>query len=188
MELLDLFDRATAWTSEKIAALTSDDLSSPTSCDEWDLRTLINHLLAGNAMFAAGPSGGPIAPPSGSPPDLVGDDPAAQYEQARRATIQAYAQPGVLEGTVKGSRGDVPAVQILGIAFCDQLVHGWDIATATGQDTTMPADLATAAWELLAGRVPEEARGPGKNFKAAVPVPDDASDQDKLIAYCGRTL
>jgi hypothetical protein len=50
----------------------------------------------------------------------------------------------------------------------------------------MPPDLASAAWNMLGGRLPEEARGPGKNFKALVAVPDDASDQDKLIGYCGR--
>lgn len=87
---------------------------------------------------------------------------------------------------LKGSSGDVPAMQILGIAFCDQLIHGWDLAKATGQDTTMPEDLAAAAWGFLDGRLPDEARGPGRNFKVAVPVSDDASVQDKLIAYCGR--
>jgi hypothetical protein len=40
---------------------------------------------------------------------------------------------------------------------------------------------------MIGGRISDEARGPGKNFKATVPVPDDASDQDKLIGYCGRT-
>jgi hypothetical protein len=40
---------------------------------------------------------------------------------------------------------------------------------------------------MMNGRIPDEARGPGKNFRSAVPVADDASDQDKLIAYLGRT-
>ena len=65
-----------------------------------------------------------------------------RYDQARKTTIDAYAQPGVMDGMVKGVDGEVPAFVVLGIAFCDQLIHGWDLARATGQDATMPADLA----------------------------------------------
>lgn len=51
----------------------------------------------------------------------------------------------------------------------------------------MPADLAAVAWPMLDGRIDDNGRGPGTNFKAAVPVPEGASSQDKLIGYCGRT-
>jgi uncharacterized protein (TIGR03086 family) len=185
MDMIDVFDRATAWTASKVAGAVNE-LDAATPCDEWSVRRLIDHLLAGQQMFAAGPAGGTVAPPSGPPPELVGDDPASQYEEARKATIDAFAQPGALAGTIKGSSGEVPAAQLLGIAFCDQLVHGWDLARATGQDATMPADLAATAWGMLDGRITDEARGPGMNFKAALPVPDGASDQERLLAYCGR--
>ncbi len=186
MDMIDLLERGTAWTASKIAG-AQGQLDAQTPCDEWTVRRLIDHLLWGQQMFAAGATGGTIAPPTSGPPELMGDDPVAQYEEARKATIHAYSQPDVLEGTVKGSQGDVPAVQMLGIAFCDSLVHGWDLAKCTGQDTTMPADLASIALGMMNGRIPDEARGPGKNFGAAVEIADDASDQDKLLAYLGRT-
>lgn len=186
MDLLALYDQATAWTATKVAGAT-DQLELPTPCEEWNVRRLIDHLLAGQAMFAAGPTGGTIAPPTGPPPALVGADPLAQYEQARQLTFDAYAQPGVLESTIKGFTGEVPAMQVLGIAFCDQLVHGWDLARATGQDTTMPEGLADVAWTMLDGRIPDEARGPGQNFGLAVAVPADADTQARLLGYCGRS-
>jgi uncharacterized protein (TIGR03086 family) len=185
-DLIDLLDHATAWTATKVAGARGH-LDAATPCDEWSVRRLIDHLLAAQEMFAAGASGGTIAPPTGPPPELVGDDPSAQYERARMATIDAYTQPGVLARTVKGVGGEVPAMQVVGIAFCDQLIHGWDLARATGQDETMPPEFVAVAWQLLNGQIPEQARGPGKNFKAAVTVPDNAGDQDKLLAYCGRT-
>ena len=185
MDLLDLFERGTAWTATKVAGAT-DHLDAQTPCEEWTVRRLLDHLLAGQQLFAAAPSGAEVAPPSGPPPELVGDDPAAQYEEARKATAHAYAQPGVLEGMVKTPGGEMPAMQILGIAFCDQLIHGWDLAKATGQDSAMPPDLAEVSYQLLDGRITDEARGPGKNFMAAIPVADDASVQDRLLAYCGR--
>jgi uncharacterized protein (TIGR03086 family) len=187
MDMVELLDQATAWTATKVAGARSH-LDAATPCDEWSVRRLIDHMLAAQEMFAAGASGGTIAPPTGPPPDLVRGDPAAQYERARKATIDAYAEPLVLAGTVKGVSGDVPAMQVVGIAFCDQLIHGWDLARATGQDDSMPAEFVAVAWQLLDGQIPDAARGPGKNFKAAVAVPHDAGDQDKLLAYCGRTL
>ena len=183
MDMLDLFDRATAWSATKVAGAASQ-LDAPTPCDEWNVRRVIDHMLFVQQMFAAGPSGGIVAPPSGPPPELVGDDPAGEYEEARKNTIVAYSEPGVIDGMLND--GQRPAATMLGIAFCDQLVHGWDLARATGQDATMPGDLAAAAWAFLNGSIPDERRGPGNNFEAAVAVPDDASDQDKLVAYCGR--
>jgi uncharacterized protein (TIGR03086 family) len=186
VDLLALYDRATAWTATKVA-VAADQLDAATPCTEWDVRRVIDHLLAGQAMFAAGPIGGTIAPPTGPPPALVGADPADQYEQARKATIDAYARPGVLQSTMNGSAGEIPATQVLGIAFCDQLVHGWDLARATGQDSTMPDGLADVAWTMLDGRIPDEARGPGQSFGPVVAVPADANAQARLLGYCGRT-
>ena len=72
----------------------------------------------------------------------------------------------------------------MGIAFSDQLLHGWDVAKATGQDAAMPDGLAEAAYEMIHGRFTDDQRK--GVFKAEVTVADDASAQDKLLAYTGR--
>src|SRR5579862_7342511 len=179
-DLISLFDRTTAWTANKVAGAHAQRKAA-TPCERWNVERLLDHLLDGQATFAGGAAGALVAPPTGDPPRLAGDDPLAQYEAARQATIAAYSKAGVLAGTVNTPYGPMPAAQFLGIAVCDQLVHGWDLARGTGQDATMPADLAAAAWQMIDGRIPDENRGPGKNFKAAVPVADDASPQDKLV-------
>lgn len=184
-DLIGLFDRATAWTASKIPAADGQREAS-TPCEEWTVNRLLDHLLHGQAIFASGAAGGVVGPPSGDPPRLVGSDPVAQYETARQATIASYSAPGVLAGTVNTPFGPMPAAQFLGIAVCDQLIHGWDLARGTHQDAMMPADLAAAAWQMLGGRIADANRGPGKNFKAAVPVPEDASFQAKLLGYTGR--
>jgi uncharacterized protein (TIGR03086 family) len=185
MDLIALFDRTTKWTASKIAvAHGEEDASTP--CDAWSVRQLLDHLLDGQALFAAGAAGAVVGPPSGDPPRLVADDPVAQYEAARQATIAAYSQPGVLTGMVNTPFGPMPAAQFLGIGVCDQLIHGWDLARSTQQDATMPPDLAVAAWHMLGGRISDANRGPGKSFKAPVSVPEDASVQDKLLGYTGR--
>ena len=72
----------------------------------------------------------------------------------------------------------------LGIACSDQLLHGWDLATSTDQDTTMPGGLPDAAYALIHGRFTDEQR-PGI-FKPEIAVGPDASVQEKLLAYTGR--
>ena len=72
----------------------------------------------------------------------------------------------------------------IGIAFSDQLLHGWDLARATGQDATMPEGLPEAAYEMIHGRFTDEQRK--GLFKPEVAVGPDASAQDKLLAYTGR--
>ncbi len=173
-EVVDLFDQATAWTASKIEGVKLNQLRALTPCDEWDVRDVINHAIGVLRMFEEGARGGQLAPPPpGRPQDFAGDDPQGVYQAARDATVAAYRVPGVDPGR-------------LAIAFVDQLVHGWDIATATAQDVSMPAELAEPAFNMVDGQIDPSARGPGKIFKEEVPVPDVSSAQDRLLGYCGR--
>ena len=173
VDLLDQFDRSTQWSASKIPAATNK-LDDVTPCEQWDVRSLLDHMIDTQNFFAARARGEEPAFPGATPPSLIGDDPVAAYEKARQETLRAHQEPGALEKTGP----------LLGIAFCDQLIHGWDLATATGQDATMPDDLAAAAFAMLDGRLTDEQRG--KAFKPAVDIADDASLQDKLLAYTGR--
>lgn len=173
MDLLDLFERGSAWTGSKIPAAVRH-LSDPTGCDGWDVQTLLNHLIDTQRYFAGVARGEEAALPAPTPPSLIGDDPAGDYAAARTETLRAFAQPGVIEKTGPS----------LGIAFADQLIHGWDLARATGQDTTMPDDLAAAAFSMIDGRLTPEQRG--QAFKPAIDVPASAPTQDRLVAYTGR--
>ena len=173
-DLLQLYERASAWTAEKVAD-TKGRLDDPTPCDEWDLRTLLDHVLETQRYFASSARGEEAKPPSATPPSTVGDDPAADFDQARSEVIAAFSPPGVIEKTG-------PA---LGIAFSDVLLHGWDIARAVGQDTTISDDLATSAYELIHGKFTDEQRK--GVFKPEIAVGDDASPQDRLLAYSGRS-
>ena len=80
--------------------------------------------------------------------------------------------------------GTLPGEMMATIAFMEHLTHGWDVAQATGQDSTMPADLVPECMEVV---VPMDAmlRMPGV-CGPAVAVPDDAAPQDQLVAFLGR--
>lgn len=172
-DLLDLYERASTWTTSKVAGAT-EMLDARTPCDEWDVRTLLNHMLDTQRYFLGAARGEDASPPGPNPPELLGDDPVADFDATRAEVMGAYAEPGVIEKTGPS----------LGIAFSDQLLHGWDLATATGQDATMPQGMPEAAYEMIHGRFTDEQRK--GIFKPEVQVPGDACAQDKLLAYTGR--
>jgi uncharacterized protein (TIGR03086 family) len=172
-DLLDLYARASEWTLTKVRG-AANKLDSATPCEEWDVRTLMNHMLETQRYFVGAARGEDASPPGRTPPKLLGDDPAADFARARSETIEAFGSEGVIEKTGAS----------LGIAFGDQLLHGWDLAKATGQDATMPEGLADAAYAMIHGRFTDEQRK--GVFKPEITVGPKASAQEKLLAYTGR--
>ncbi len=172
-DLLDLYEGASTWTASRVAGATGR-LDAPTPCDDWDVATLMNHMLDTQRYFVGAARGKDVSPPSPNPPQLIGDDPVSDFEAARAEVLNAYRVPGVIEKTGPS----------LGIAFSDQLLHGWDLAKATAQDATMPEGLPEAAFEMIHGRFTDDQRK--GVFKPEVKVPANASAQDKLLAYTGR--
>jgi uncharacterized protein (TIGR03086 family) len=172
-DVLDLYERASAWTVGMVKGATSN-LDAATFCDEWDVRTLMNHMLETQRYFVGAAQGKDVSPPAQAPPELLGDDPVADFSRARSEVIETFQGPGIIEKTGPS----------LGIAFADQLLHGWDLAKATGQDTTMPPGLPQAAYATIHGQFTEEQRK--GVFKPELDIGSDASAQDRLLAYTGR--
>jgi hypothetical protein len=103
---------------------------------------------------------------SSTPSELLGNNPVGDFERARAEMISTFATPGVIDRTGPS----------LGIAFCDQLLRGWDLATATNQDRTMPDGLPAAAYQMIHGRFTDDKRK--GLFKPKLRLDHDASDQD----------
>lgn len=173
LDLLSLYERASDWTVERVAGATGK-LDDATPCDDWDVRTLLNHMLDTQKYFVGSALGEEVSPPSPNPPELIGDDPVADFNSARAETLRTFAEPGVIDKTGPS----------LGIAFSDQLLHGWDLAKATAQDADMPEGLPEAAYEMIHGRFTEDQRR--GVFKPEIDAAPNASAQDKLLAYTGR--
>jgi uncharacterized protein (TIGR03086 family) len=138
------------------------------------VRTLLNHVVDTQRYFVDSARGKDATLPSPNPPDVVGSDPAGAVQRACTETTKTFGEPGVIDKTGPS----------LGIAFSDLLLHTWDLAKATGQDTTMPSGLAEAAYGLVHGKFTDEQRK--GVFKPEVKVGANASPQEKLLAYTGR--
>jgi uncharacterized protein (TIGR03086 family) len=171
-DLLDLYGRASEWTGAKAKGAVSR-LDAPTNCDDWTVRDLMNHMLDTQQYFVRQACGEDVTL-SQDPPDLLSDDPCSDFDRARSETLRTFGAPGVIDKTG-------PA---LGIAFSDQLLHGWDLAVSTRQDAAMPEGLPEAAYAMIHGRFTDEQRK--GVFKPEIEVPPGSSSQEKLLAYTGR--
>jgi uncharacterized protein (TIGR03086 family) len=184
MDLEKAHDHALETTAAIVANVRPEQLALPTPCAEFDVRTLLRHMIAGNERFAAVARGEAIDsyPPLGS---FDGDDPAPAYLASAASMAAAFREPGVLERLVELPIGKVTGEVALAIHTVETIVHGWDIATATGQPTEIEPVLFAVAWEATRG-IGDDLRGAGRPFGAEVSVPPTASDTDRLVAWLGR--
>lgn len=171
-------------TSALVAGVSRWD--APTPCPEWTVRELVNHLVLGHRLFAAvlrGEEGGSLDPRSS---DALGDDPVSAYRDAVAGLLAAFRQPGVLEQVFEVPAGAVPGIAAVHLRIVEELVHGWDLARATGQETKfedaiVEREIAFSAAKLA--DLPAE-RSP---FAPPVPVAEDAPPLDRLVALLGRS-
>jgi uncharacterized protein (TIGR03086 family) len=183
MDPIERIEKATALAGEKVAQVKPEDLDKSTPCAEFDVRALLNHLIGGLDMLKTAADGGKAAPPG---EDVVGDgtDLGERYASRRTALLESIRGEGVLDRTWEMPFGSMPGSMMAGIAFMEHLTHAWDVAKATGQDTSLPDDVVNECLELV---TPMDAmiRMPGV-CGPAIEVPADASPTDKLVGFMGR--
>ncbi len=182
--LLDAFQVCVTWTAKVLAAVRDHHLGQPTPCEGWDVRTVAGHLVGVNRIFASAAAGCPLGP------ELDVESQSARglstvYEASAGEAVRAFSSPGVLDATLVVPLGPIKGEVALALALLDNLVHGWDLAKATGQDTAIDPQLAGAGMEVARRLVTDELRAAGA-FGPAVPVDRDASVHDRLVAFVGR--
>jgi uncharacterized protein (TIGR03086 family) len=164
--------------ADVVAAVEPDQWGLPTPCAGWDVATLVAHLRDGTWWFA-GAVGGP--PPGGS----EDADPGTALRTAGAALVAAFERPGALDEVVSVPFGDVPGTVALHLRATEALVHGWDVAVATGQ-TLVVDDVVVAeahAFSEVALQMLPPDRSP---FAPSHTVPADAPPLDRLVALLGR--
>jgi uncharacterized protein (TIGR03086 family) len=184
-EIAELHRRALDATRRCVAAITPDQMALPTPDDDWDVRALLNHLITGN-LWAAELAAGATIEQVGDrlDGDLVGDDPLGAYDHSALAAAAAFEAPGALDAPCAVSYGPVPGSVYAGHRFIDVLIHGWDLAKATGQDTNLDPKLVGACLEVLAPQI--EALQASGAFGSPIEVPADADPQNQLLGLLGR--
>lgn len=185
-EIAERYRRRADKFESLVAAVAPDQWQNPSPCTEWTARDVVGHVLDMHAAML-GPSGREL-----SPAPALADDPLGAFRAARadiEAVLQDPARAGSTHDTPMG-----PATaenHIDGVASADLVLHGWDLAKATGQDDTIDPAEVERSWPTVQ-QMPPEMRIPGAFgpgivvFGPEVPVPADAPLQDRLMGALGR--
>lgn len=178
-------DQALELFAHGVSHVRDDQWDASTPCSEWTVRDLVNHNATEN-WWASSLMQGRTVEEVGDryEGDVLGGDAVAGFDASAVAARRAFRDPDALERTVHLSFGDVPGRLYLGQRTTDLVVHGWDLAVATGQDPGIDPDLARWAWET--NEPFREMIEAADVFDDPVDVPDDADPQTKLLALLGR--
>jgi uncharacterized protein (TIGR03086 family) len=160
-----------------VTGLRPDQLDDPTPCANFTVRGVLEHMIAGATAFAAAYRGEQPAEP-----DLT--DPLGSFGPALGDLVAAITAPGALDRTVQGPFGAAPGDSFARYVVLDGLVHGWDLATATGQAYEPPDELVAAA-AAFARQAIDPLRD-GDTFADAVEPAPGASPIERLASYTGR--
>lgn len=182
-----LADALTA-LAEVADGVTERQLDAPTPCAEFDVRALMGHTVGWLENFAAGFASDDGTCPSAdvSGVDVPLDEAKSRVDRAA-TTLDRALQDGAAERdlTIAG-QGGMPGGMALSMTLAEYLVHGWDLATATGQRWSPDEQAVTSSLEFLRGMVTADSRGEGGWFGPEVPVDQDAPVLDRLIGFSGR--
>lgn len=160
-----------------VAGITVEQLDNPTPCSEFAVRGVLEHMVGGATEFAAAYRGVEVDAP------ILGD-PLGSFGPALGDLVAAIGEPGALDRMVQAPFGEVPGETFARFIALDGLVHGWDLACATGQPYAPPDELVASATTFA-----EEALGPlrdGDTFADPVEPAAGASAMERLANFTGR--
>jgi uncharacterized protein (TIGR03086 family) len=167
-----LFERALAQTESIIVAIEPDQLESATPCDDYDVRELINHLVG--AVHRSARVG------------EVGEAGELETPEGGTAATAAWADDARLDAMVEVPWGKAPGRGAVAGYTMEVVVHGWDLAKATGQPVEGDETLGAAMLGLAKQMLPAEPRGGDLPFGPVMPTTSDAGPYTLLAAWLGR--
>jgi uncharacterized protein (TIGR03086 family) len=185
VDLPEVHAQALDRTERYVAGIRDDQWGEVSVDEEWTVRELVNHVVTGNYWAEELGSGKTIEEVGDRlDGDVLGDDPVAVYRDSAARAKAVFRAPGAMDAACAVSYGPVPGSVYCGHRFLDVLVHGWDIAKSTGQDTRLDPELVDACWAVVEPQL-EMLKASGA-FGSDVEVADDADPQTKLLAALGR--
>lgn len=180
----ELHSRAVEQFRSLVHLVPADAWTAPTPCSEWDVRALVNHV-AGEELWTVPLIGGRTIAEVGDryDGDVLGAAPSHAVDGAANAAAAAFEQPGAMDRTVHLSFGETPASEYAMQLVADHVIHGWDLAAATGSDTRLDDELVGALSTWFAQRE-DLYRGAGAvSERPSVPARDA---QAQLLVAFGR--
>lgn len=183
------FTPVTNLMAELVAAVPDGSLDAPTPCSNYSVGDLLDHigsLTVAFASIAAKSAGSGGSPPLGDVANLAPDWRTRIPADLERLAA-AWREPDAWVGMTSAGGFDMPGEVAAAVATEELVVHGWDLARATGQSFDAdPASLDVAMGFLAQFSTPETEASRGDAYAPVVAQPDDASTLDRVIGLSGR--
>jgi uncharacterized protein (TIGR03086 family) len=184
MDGAQLFRRALEQATALVGGVRPSQLGLATPCREWDVRALASHMLYELSWIPDLTRGATIAEVGDRyDGDLVGGDLVASWRRAADAALIAVDRCDPV-AIAHLSYADVSNDAYLRQVGADELIHSWDLGSATGALVRFDPELAEAVYENTLPDV-KGMKASGL-FAPPVPVPENADPQRRLIALFGR--
>ena len=148
MDLEAAYRRSVSWWTSAVEG-SGEDWTLATPCADWDVRQLVNHVVGEDRWTKPLVDGRTIAEVGNSlDGDLLGDEPVAAARDAADEAVTAVAARLPEGGLVHLSYGEEALEQYILQLTADHLIHGWDLAAATGQERDLDPEVvaAVSAW------------------------------------------
>lgn len=173
------YERVAADFDHLLRAVPDDRWDAASPCEGWTARDVVSHVIdtQRDLMERMG----------FDTPDLTGLEPIAAWDRIRAAMSAAMADPGKVGHEYDGWFGPTTFGRTVDDFYSfDLVIHRWDVARAAGLGEHQRIDDDLIDWlRSRADGFGDALRMPGI-CADAVPVPDEASAQDRLLAWLGR--
>jgi len=180
-EMTDAADAA-ARTVEHVAPA---QFGGPTPCTEWDVRTLLNHLIVWTSYSLAARAEGGSVGQELIDRDFAADPGfAADYRAQLDRALTAWSDPATWDRSLDVMGSPTPSADVAALNIAEMVLHGWDLAAATGQAYTVSEPAAAAALRAVLANA--DLFRQYKGFAEPVEVPPTASTLDRVLALSGR--
>ena len=184
MDLITLYRGTVDTWLQRLDDIGGDQWDDPTPCSDWNVRALVNHVVGEDLWTEPLMRGRTIAEVGDAfDGDVLGDDPKLTGRTAAAGAVGVVSETLPSGGTVQLSYGEEQMAEYISQLAADHLVHAWDLAAATGGDTTLEPDLVAGIAAWYADRE-EMYRGAGVVGPRQEAGGDAASD---LLAAFGRS-
>ena len=170
-----------------VAGVTDDQLAATTPCSGLTVADLLDHVGGLSLAFAMAARKDPaVADVNGTfDGSRLADDWRDSIPAALDELATAWADPSAWDGMTAAGGVEMPG-EVGGLVALDEVVvHGWDLAVASGQPFEIDAALLAPLHEFVAGFA-EQAAGVEGLFGPQVVVGVDAPLLDRILGCTGR--
>lgn len=174
-------------TQRQVDTLQPNQMDLPTPCAEFDVKTLVAHLVAVLRKLTAVGRGGDMMRVA-DPADVAVGECADAFRDARSEFEQVWAVDDKLAENFTLVWGKMTGLELLDAYTHEFTVHAWDLDQATGRGSELDPALAEAALNWYSRTIGEAGRVEGGPFAPAVPVAADADVHTRLAGFVGRPV